>query len=311
MRAIDRLNLLDRIGRELQSRMTYTDIDVYLAAFGVDTKKKTSSGNSKWLYVKELLSDATESVLFDIAIELGIEHSFQASRGIQLRQSKFWVPGYFRLFISHLSPFKGTAAQLQTALLDFGITAFVAHKDIEPTKEWQDEIEKGLFSMEALAAILTPGFRESNWTDQETGVAIGRDVLVIPIMRGIDPYGFIAKYQGLQGTGKTVRQVADGVFQILANHPKTKPRLAESLVDQILLVGDIMSGLQKLNLLRRIETLPEQYLEKLRDGLANNQQLSASQEMKTVLNDMLRERGLNTLSEQLAVADLTDDDVPF
>ena len=92
------------------------------------------------LYVKELLSDATESVLFDIANELGIDHSFQTSRGIQLRQSKFWVPGYFRLFISHLSPFKGTAAQLQTALLDFGITAFVAHKDIEPTKEWQDEI---------------------------------------------------------------------------------------------------------------------------------------------------------------------------
>ena len=47
MRAIDRLNLLDRIGRELQSRMTYTDIDVYLAAFGVDTKKKTNSTNSK------------------------------------------------------------------------------------------------------------------------------------------------------------------------------------------------------------------------------------------------------------------------
>lgn len=215
MRAIDRLNLLDRIGRELQSRMTYTDIDIYLTAFGIDTKKSTTSTNSKWLYVKELLSDAPESTLFELADQLGIEHSFQSSRGVELRQSKFWVPGYFRLFISHLSPFKETAAQLQTALLDFGITAFVAHKDIEPTKEWQEEIEKGLFSMEALAAILTPEFRESNWTDQETGVAIGGDVLVIPIMRGIDPYGLIAKYQGLQGAGKTVRQVADRLFRIL------------------------------------------------------------------------------------------------
>jgi hypothetical protein len=110
---------------------------------------------------------------------------------------------------------------LQTALLDFGITAFVAHNDIQPTKEWQEEIKKGLFSMKALAAILTPGFRESNWTDQETGLAIGRDVLVMAIMRGIDPYGFIAKYQGLQGAGKTVRQVADGVFQILANNKQS------------------------------------------------------------------------------------------
>lgn len=310
MRAIDRLNLLDKIGRELQSRMTYSDIDIYLGAFGVDTKKKTSSANSKWLYVKELLRDTGESTLFRLADELGLEHSFQSSRGVELRQSKFWVSGYFRLFISHLSPFKETAAKLQTALIDFGITAFVAHKDIEPTKEWQEEIEKGLFSMEALAAILTPEFRESNWTDQETGVAIGRDVLVIPIMRGIEPYGFIAKYQGLPGAGKTVRQVADGIFQILANHPKTKPRLAESLVDQILLANNISLGLEKLGLLRRIETLPQQYLEKLRDGISTNHELSASPKVKGLVNDMLGERGLSTLPEKQTV-DLSDDDVPF
>lgn len=291
--------------------MSYTDIDVYLSAFGVDTKKKTTSTNSKWLYVKELLSDAPESTLFELADELGIEHRFQTSRGIELRQSKFWVPGYFRLFISHLSSFKETAANLQTVLLNFGITAFVAHKDIEPTKEWEEEIEKGLFSMEALAAILTPGFRESKWADQETGVAIGRDVLVIPIMRGITPYGFIAKYQGLQGAGKTVAQVAGGVFQIVANHPKTKPRLAESLVDQTLVAGNAGSGLHRLDLLRRIETLPQQYLEKLRDGIASNARLSASTGFKTQLNEMLRERGLSTLVDQPVVGELDEDDVPF
>ncbi len=311
MRAIDRLNLIDRIGRELQSRMTYTDINVYLAAFDVDTKKKTTSTNSKWLYVKELLSDASESTLLGIADELGIEHSFQSSRGIELRQSKFWLPGYFRLFISHLSAFKVRAAQLQAALLRYGITAFVAHNDIEPTKEWEDEIEKALFSMEALVAILTPRFRESNWTDQETGVAIGRDVLIIPIMKGIAPYGFIAKFQGLQGEGKSVNQVADGVFQILANNPKTKPRLAEALVDQILLSADSSSALERLGVLRRIETLPEQYLEKLRDGTVNNEQLRASQAFELVLDEILSERGLSTLSEQQAAGGTEEDEVPF
>jgi len=43
--------------------------------------------------------------------------------------------------------------RLQSSLRRFGISAFVAHVDIDPTKEWQDEIEAALFSMDALAAI--------------------------------------------------------------------------------------------------------------------------------------------------------------
>jgi hypothetical protein len=80
MRQIDRLNLIDRIGRELQSRMTFSDIDIYLRGFGIDTRKKTPSVNSKWVYVKELLSDAADDVIFKLADELEIEQSFRSSR---------------------------------------------------------------------------------------------------------------------------------------------------------------------------------------------------------------------------------------
>jgi hypothetical protein len=135
--------------------------------------------------------------------------------------------------VSHLSSFKKTAAALQSALRKFGISAFVAHVDIEPTREWHDEIEAGLFSMDALAAILMPGFKESNWTDQEVGVAVGRGVLVVPIIRGLDPYGFIGKYQGFQAHGKTVVQVARAVFDILVSSPKTRGRALTCLVDTI------------------------------------------------------------------------------
>ena len=101
---------------------------------------------------------------------------------------------------------------------------------LSPQRNGQDEIEKGLFSMEALVAIFTPGF-DSNWTDQETGIAIGRDnVLIIPIMKGLAPYGFIGKFQGLQGEGKTVNQVADGIFQILTkNNGKQNHALQRSV----------------------------------------------------------------------------------
>ena len=79
----------------------------------------------------------------------------------------------------------------------FGISGFVAHEDIHPTKEWQDEIENALFSMDTFVALMTEEFHDSIWTDQEVGVAFGRGVPIISVKLGKDPYGFIGKFQAL------------------------------------------------------------------------------------------------------------------
>jgi hypothetical protein len=41
----------------------------------------------------------------------------------------------FRLFVSHLATEREFAAELQEALLNFGISCFIAHNDIEPAQE--------------------------------------------------------------------------------------------------------------------------------------------------------------------------------
>ena len=271
MKIIDRLKLVDRIGRELQSRMTYPDIKVYLSGFGVDTDMPTTdNGGSKWVYVKDLLTNESENTIFKIADELEIDHGYTYQNAVEIPDSKFWAPNHFRLFLCHLSTFKVKTAQLQKTLVEYGISSFVAHEDIEPTTEWQDEIEKALFSMDALAAILTPKFNESKWTDQEVGVAVGRGSLIIPIRKGMDPYGFIGKYQGMQGDGKTIRQVADRMFRILSNHPRTKEKLAGDLVNQITLANDAEDAAKKLTLLRSFESLPQKHIEKIRENCQGN-----------------------------------------
>jgi len=78
MRKIDRMDLISTIGRELQSRMTYSDINVYLQGYGVDCKKTTSNTNSKWIYVKELLATESDNIVLKIADELKIDHDYQA-----------------------------------------------------------------------------------------------------------------------------------------------------------------------------------------------------------------------------------------
>jgi nucleoside 2-deoxyribosyltransferase len=53
--------------------------------------------------------------------------------------------------------------------------------NIEPTKEWQNEIEAALSTCDALVALLHPGFHVSMWTDQEIGYAMGRGIPVYSV----------------------------------------------------------------------------------------------------------------------------------
>lgn len=312
MKRIDRINLIDRIGRELQSRMSYSDITGYLSAFGVNTQKETSDGGgSKWVYTKDLLANEPDELILQIADELEIEHGFGESEKIKATGSRFWLTNHFRLFISHIAQHRAKMSLLQGVLKDYGISAFVAHEDIEPTKEWQSEIEKALFSMDALIAVLTMDFDKSQWTDQEVGIAIGREVLVIPIRKGMDPYGFIGKFQGLQGNDKSIGQVAQSLFEILASHPKTKELMASSLVNQIVSSADPVNAIKKLKLIRKVETLPAKHLEKVRDNCHNNTFLLRSNEFIGLLNEMLTERDIDKLIIEKVVEQQFDDDIPF
>lgn len=310
MRRIERFNLIDRVARELQARMTYADIDAFLKSFGVDTKKKTSGINSKWIFAKELLAEAGDTLVIQLAQELEIPHGHTVSAGQVHEESRFWVPGYLRLFISHLSEHKLKATRLKDALKKYAVSCFVAHEDINPTLEWQGEIEKALASMDALAAILTPGFHDSNWTDQEVGFALGRGTLVVPLRDGLDPYGFVGKLQGVPSQGRTVAQVADAVFQALASNSATKNKMASALVDQVVAAPTSVLGLQFFRSLRRVETLSESHLERLRDNVGGNSALGTDVTFVQELNAMLGERDLEPFV-YAGKGESPDDEIPF
>lgn len=112
-------------------------------------------------------------------------------------ERRIWGDEGFRLFLSHKAEIKKKAASLKLRFQLYGVSCFVAHEDIHPAKEWQDEIENALFSMDALLALMTDGFHDSDWTDQEVGVAFGRGVPIVSLKLGKDPYGFIGKFQAL------------------------------------------------------------------------------------------------------------------
>jgi hypothetical protein len=224
-------------------------------------------------------------------------------------EATFWEPFHYKLFLSHLSAFKTTTGLLQSALKKFGISAFVAHVDIEPTREWLDEIEAGLLSMDALAAILMPGFKESNWTDQEVGFAVGRGVLVIPIMRGLEPYGFISKYQGLNSKGKSVSDVAIEIFRILATSPKTRTRMLSCLTETTLQSKTEAEAIEKLAFLNSVKDLPIGQLQKLHEAAPSSMILMSGKPL-SALNELLVRHKLSPVSVKKEFVDF-DDEIPF
>ena len=293
MKGKDRIQLISDIGRELQANFTYSDIDTYLPGFGVDVSKPTSSVNSKWVYVKDLLSDEDNETILKIANDLGIEHGYHSDLDVDPSDSPFWEPNHFRLFLSHLSSFKEKTEHLRRSLLSFGISSFVAHESIEPTRKWQDEIEKALHSMNALAAILTKGFNESCWTDQEIGVALGRRLLVIPIKKEIEPYGFISKYQAVDADGKKVKEIAQEIFSALARSDKTKYKLCDCLTNLLLTSSSRDDAERWISLLDSLTSIPTDHLKLIQEKADSFEIFRENQDVLEKINLLLQKYEFN------------------
>lgn len=230
MRASERLSLADKIGGELQNRYTFTDMDAFFAAMNISTDGLSDlwgGSNSKRTYAKAVLARLTESDFLRVAAELDMAENGLGSTVIE--PPKNWQDTKaFRLFISHISKDKLIATRLKDALAKYDIAGFVAHEDIHPTLPWQDEIERGLQTMDALIAVHTVGFSASIWTQQEIGYALGRGTKVISFKMGEDPTGFIGKHQALPRRNRTAEQIAEEIDKLLAADPRTAGRLKEA-----------------------------------------------------------------------------------
>lgn len=186
-------------------------------------------------------------------------------------------PGFLRVFLSHKAEYKVEAADLKDELTNYGVTCFVAHEDIEPTHQWQGDIENALLSMEVLVALLTPEFQDSNWTDQEVGIAIGRQVPVIPVRLGKDPYGFIGKYQAFPGYGKASDMLAKGLFNIIFTKlPSLESRVTEALVARFESATSYRHANTSMHYLNRIKTIPSYLIKRLEKTPEKNNQVAGA-----------------------------------
>lgn len=222
-----------------------------------------------------------------------------------------WKTGFFRLFISHHSANKISASNLKSCIGYYGIDCFVAHEDISPSKEWEIEIEKALFTMDALCAIVVPDFIKSQWCDQEVGIALGQKKMVISVSKGSDPYGFFGKYQALKSKDKNANEVAEAIWRIISTNDKTKTEYLNKLSVLILNATNKTDALQYIDVIMQCESVGKHIIENLHNNYNSNDILNST-EVIDHINPLFKKYGLVplTMMPQTAINN-NDIDLPF
>lgn len=263
-----RVTLIKEIVKRL-SVESYAVIDMTLSEFKLPITDSWSDGTAS--YILQMVRGENDAKLLGLAKHLG--YSIEAPSYLE---PAFWQEGKLKVFLSHLSKQKTWTTELQDALLHYGISAFVAHKDIKPTLEWQGQIETALATCDALVALLHDGFHASNWTDQEIGFAMGRGVPVFSVRFGQDPYGFIGKTQAFQGHGKAAADISAELFDAYRVNKQTQGKMSEVLLRMFVKSTTFAQAKTLIGYLEKCETWGVDFADRIKDAAEQNSQIDGS-----------------------------------
>jgi hypothetical protein len=271
MKRSDRIALIRKVCSRLAD-LEWHDLDLTLRQFGLPWTDQWAG--DKYSYCIRNVEEASDVVLGELHEHLFDGKDFPGS--LLDETGGPWASGCFHLFLSHLSRDKVFVSEVKQHLAKRAIDAFVAHEDIDPTKEWEKEIETGLATCDGLAALMTPGFHDSKWTDQEIGYCVRRRVLIIPVRMGVDPYGFIARYQALSGSGKSAEELAGGIFDVLCQHDLTSGAMARAIVSQFEDSASFAAAKANAVLLRRVTQWSPDLLQRVEQAVERNGQIESA-----------------------------------
>lgn len=219
----ERVDVINRVAERLGAKADWRQIDLILDQFGCNTYDEWDG--DEVAYVTECIQHADTDKL------VGLDRYLRAGAP---RAEGPWRQDYCRVFLTHIARQKDVAAEIKSCLEYYGVDAFVAHADIEPGKEWRAKMKTALESCDALVGLLHEGFRESDWCDQEVGIAVGRGIPVVPIQYDFPPYGFFGELQAVNASsGQEPAVLARSLVRILLKEVATATRLKDAIVHRL------------------------------------------------------------------------------
>jgi hypothetical protein len=298
-----RIKILREVSNQLHDQ-EWPEIDLILTQFQLPTENRWSG--SKAAYVLQMANAATDDVLNGLAEHFELPAAVRGAPAVS--HPSFWKEGTLKVFTSHLAIHRKFAGELQEQLAKLGISAFVAHNDIEPTSEWQTEIENALATCDSLVALLHSDFHKSNWTDQEIGFAMGRGIPIFAVRVGQDPYGFIGRFQAFQGAGKAAYALSYELFNAYRKHKQTQAMMPEICITLLENSRNFDQARARTGFLEELESWKPSFTSRLRAAVKNNNQVNGSWGVPDRLEVLIAKWDPG---EKKANSAVIDDDIPF
>jgi len=187
----------------------------------------------------------------------------------------------YRVFISHSYVDRELAGSIKAEIESYGVKSFVAHDDISATEEWLDVILQVLRQCDVFIALLTNQFQESDWTDQETGIAVALQKKIIAIKIDTDPYGFISKYQALKWR---LEEPDTSLADLVKTLTDQKVISRENLIDGFRNSRSWEEAARRANTLSKLAPFAKQEIDTIFAAAAENYEIYQSFAAKPFLN---------------------------
>jgi len=216
-------------------------------------------------------------------------------------ENKIFIGKSLRVFVSYSTADKKLAGALKVGLEDYGMDVFLAHEDITPCEEWEQIILRTLKQTDIFMPLLTKNFKNSSWTDQETGIAVSDQKFIISLKVNIDPYGFISKYQAFTFTFKEVPThggsyslCADsclGIIKLILTNKDLKENLKDCLIRSFINSGSFLDAGSKIIILDEVDSFSKEQIDAVIQGSISNDQINGSFKTKTFLKKFMQKSG--------------------
>ena len=208
-----------------------------------------------------------------------------AAPGEQQTSDRPWGSNPVAVFISHRHEDAPFASNVRDVLATrYGIDAFVAHNDINPSAAWREKIRSALASCHFMVAVLHEKVHESQWCDQEVGWAMGRGVPVMPVRRQALPPGagrfdgFMEEHQDCvigpaQQFGSGEWWLAEQIFLAVLNEPKTRTIGIKALAEAFVHSGSWDNTRKLWPLVEQVDSWDSEQLRRLEYAVQTNREI--------------------------------------
>ena len=194
-----------------------------------------------------------------------------------------------RLFLSYSHKDRELAGEIKENLQDCGFEVFLAHEDIEPSSEWLEEIIRRLKDCDVFIPIISKNFKESNWTDQESGIAFAEEKMIIPLRLDLVPYGFIGKFQALKLSGSISDTCTKIIDIIKIKNKALKEIITDNFIKSFINSESFAEANRKAQLLSSHEPLTDEQINEIVRGFVTNSQVYGAFTSKRIVKKFYEE----------------------